>query len=112
MRRPMKRNRWLRTLGDLPATARSSASRAAFKAAVLDQPEGALCLSVGGGPSVVHPRLKNLNLYPFANVHVVGNAYALPMPDASVDAIYCEAVLEHLEHPNVAVGEMFRVLRP
>jgi ubiquinone/menaquinone biosynthesis C-methylase UbiE len=29
-----------------------------------------------------------------------------------VDAIHCEAVLEHLEFPNEAVAEMFRVLRP
>ena len=34
------------------------------------------------------------------------------MPDDSVDAIYCEAVLEHLEHPDTAVAEMARVLKP
>jgi SAM-dependent methyltransferase len=33
-------------------------------------------------------------------------------PDASVDAIFCEAVLEHLARPHEAVKEMFRVLRP
>jgi ubiquinone/menaquinone biosynthesis C-methylase UbiE len=29
-----------------------------------------------------------------------------------VAGLHCEAVLEHLEFPDVAVGEMFRVLRP
>ncbi len=42
---------------------------------------------------------------------MVGTAYALPFASCSVDAIYCEAVLEHLEHPELAVAEMHRVLR-
>ena len=35
-----------------------------------------------------------------------------PMPTASVSAIYCEAVLEHLSDPVKAAAEMHRVLRP
>jgi hypothetical protein len=34
------------------------------------------------------------------------------MRDASLAGIHCEAVLEHLEFPDAAVAEMFRVLRP
>jgi predicted SAM-dependent methyltransferase len=34
---------------------------------------------------------------PFANVDVVADAYALPYATGSVDAVHCEAVLEHLE---------------
>ncbi len=102
----------LRRLADLPASFRTPAAHAAFRASVLDQPSGAVCLSVGGGPTLVHPRLINLNIVPFRNVHVVGSAYLLPFNDSSVDAVYCEAVLEHLEHPETAVAEMLRVLRP
>jgi SAM-dependent methyltransferase len=34
------------------------------------------------------------------------------MAAASIGVIHCEAVLEHLEQPERAVAEMFRVLRP
>ncbi|MCP4425672.1 MAG: methyltransferase domain-containing protein [Chloroflexi bacterium] len=91
---------------------RSQPSRDAFEQTIEDQPDDALCVAVGGGPHHVHPKLVNLNIGLFPNVHVVGDAYALPYADNSVDAIHCEAVLEHLEFPNEAAAEMFRVLRP
>jgi SAM-dependent methyltransferase len=43
---------------------------------------------------------------------VDGNAYALPFPDASVDAITCERVFQHLDHPERAAAEIARVLKP
>ncbi len=91
---------------------RSPHARAAFLQVVEGQPEGAICLSIGGGPRRVHPRLTNLNIGPFPNVDVVATAYALPYGDGAIASVYCEAVLEHLELPDLAVGEMFRVLRP
>jgi ubiquinone/menaquinone biosynthesis C-methylase UbiE len=56
--------------------------------------------------------LVNLNIGPFPNVEVVADAHQLPYADNSVDAIFCEAVLEHLSNPFKAVQEMARVLRP
>lgn len=76
------------------------------------QPAGALCLSIGGGPGRSHPSLVNLNVGPFPNVEVVADAHQLPYADNSVDAIFCEAVIEHLSRPVKAVQEMFRVLKP
>ncbi|MBK1660917.1 class I SAM-dependent methyltransferase [Paracraurococcus ruber] len=85
----------------------------AHVATLLDSvPPPGLCLSVGGGPGRPHPRLTNLNIAPFANVDIVGDAHALPFAGGSVGGVYCEAVLEHLEDPNRAVAEMLRVLRP
>jgi len=43
---------------------------------------------------------------------VEGSAYALPLPDASVDALRCERVYQHLDDPARATGEIARVLRP
>ena len=91
---------------------RSHPSQQAFHEVIGSQPDDALCVAVGGGPIHVHPKLVNLNIGLFPNVHVVGDAYELPYADNSVDAIHCEAVLEHLEYPNEAAVEMFRVLRP
>ncbi|WP_079053771.1 methyltransferase domain-containing protein [Streptomyces graminilatus] len=41
-----------------------------------------------------------------------GDAHALPLPDASVDVVWCERLLQHLSEPDKAVGEIARVLRP
>jgi ubiquinone/menaquinone biosynthesis C-methylase UbiE len=43
---------------------------------------------------------------------VDGLATALPLPDASVDVLWCERVLQHLDDPQAAVAEFARVLRP
>jgi SAM-dependent methyltransferase len=37
---------------------------------------------------------------------------AIPVPDASFDAVVCTEVLEHVPHPIEAVKEMARILRP
>ncbi|MER7585332.1 methyltransferase domain-containing protein [Kitasatospora sp. NPDC097691] len=41
-----------------------------------------------------------------------GDALALPLPDAGVDVVRCERVLQHLDDPARAVAEIARVLRP
>ena len=88
---------------------RSAAAHAAFER--LLQANGVL-VSVGGGPTRIHPRLKNLNILCERGVDVAGTAYQLPFADASIGGIHCEAVLEHLELPDAAVAEMHRVLKP
>jgi SAM-dependent methyltransferase len=103
--------RLVRRLGAGAPDHRSEASLAAFAAVVGDAPRGALCLAVGGGPRRVHPALVNLNLDVFPGVDVVGDAHRLPYAGDAVDAVHCEAVLEHLERPAAAVAEMHRVLR-
>jgi hypothetical protein len=91
---------------------RSERSKQAFQTAIAQQPDGALLLSVGGGPLRPDPKLTNLNIDAFVGVDVVADAYALPYADQVVDGIFCEAVLEHLEFPDRAVAEMARVLKP
>lgn len=41
-----------------------------------------------------------------------GNASALPMPDASFDAVVCVAAFKNFTDPIGAINEMHRVLRP
>lgn len=43
---------------------------------------------------------------------VVGDAYALDLPDASVDVVHAHQVLQHLTDPVAALREWRRVLRP
>lgn len=91
---------------------RTRESRLAFEQVVVNRSSDHLCLSIGGGPTRKHPNLTNLNIGLFQNVDVVGDAYQLPYSDNCVDSIYCEAVIEHLETPERAVAEMYRVLKP
>ena len=69
-----------------------------------------VALSIGGGPTRISPRLRNLNIALVGEVDLLGDAHSLPVASASVGGVHCEAVLEHLEFPVSAVGEMFRVL--
>ena len=41
----------------------------------------------------------------------IGNAYQLPAQDGSFDSALCTAVLEHLEEPERALRECYRVLK-
>lgn len=43
---------------------------------------------------------------------IVGDIHAMPLQDASVDAVICIAVLEHVENPIMAMREVYRVLKP
>jgi SAM-dependent methyltransferase len=88
---------------------RSAAAHAAFEK--LLQRDGTI-VSIGGGPTRIHSRLRNLNILCERGVDVAATAYQLPFANASVDGIHCEAVLEHLELPDAAVAEMHRVLKP
>jgi SAM-dependent methyltransferase len=65
----------------------------------------------------VLPYLKNVDYKILDKVadykpDIVGDIHALPLPDASVDAVICMSVLEHVEEPQKAVKELYRVLRP
>jgi SAM-dependent methyltransferase len=110
---PRKRLRraWERLAGRV-GDMRIATSDDAFRSLFAGLSEEALCISVGGGPVRVHPALVNVNVGLFPNVDVVADAYELPYADEVVDAVHCEAVLEHLELPETAVREMYRVLRP
>jgi SAM-dependent methyltransferase len=55
---------------------------------------------------------KVLDKVPDYNPDIVGDIRALPLPDNSVDAIFCIAILAHVEEPHKAVDEMLRVLKP
>ena len=44
--------------------------------------------------------------------YVDGTAADLPFPDASLDLVWCERVLQHVDDAQAALHEMARVLRP
>ncbi|BCA54213.1 hypothetical protein W02_13530 [Nitrospira sp. KM1] len=46
------------------------------------------------------------------HIDVVADGHQLPFADQSLDAVYSNAVLEHVQRPWKVAEEMFRVLRP
>jgi ubiquinone/menaquinone biosynthesis C-methylase UbiE len=42
----------------------------------------------------------------------VGDVYALPFADSTFDAVFSNALLDHLRAPQQAIAEMYRVLKP
>lgn len=48
-----------------------------------------------------------------SNAHFeTANVYQLPYDDHTFDAVFSHALLEHLDKPDAALAEMFRVLKP
>jgi SAM-dependent methyltransferase len=45
-------------------------------------------------------------------VDIWATAYDIPVPDASFDSALCSCVLEHLEEPELALRECYRILKP
>ena len=89
----------------------SKAYDEAFNRYIKNQPVEALTLEIGGGPGRSAAHITNINIGPYANVDVVGDAHHLPYGDETVDAICHAAVLEHVQDPVGAVREMRRVLK-
>ncbi len=48
----------------------------------------------------------------YSHLDYIGPLDRMPIPDAAFDVVLCTQVLEHLEHPQESIVEMFRVLRP
>src|SRR5688500_17588893 len=51
-------------------------------------------------------------LHEKSNIDLFGTAYDIPSADEFFDSAICTAVLEHLEEPEAALRECFRVLKP
>lgn len=71
-------------------------------------------LHLGAGP-VVLPGWLNSDISPLhPNIVPIDAAEPLPLPDKSVDAVFCEHLIEHLPYAagQSMVAEVFRILRP
>ena len=51
------------------------------------------------------------SLHDLSRTELLGDAYAVPSPDESFDSALCTAVLEHLEEPELALRECYRILK-
>jgi len=51
-------------------------------------------------------------LHDNSNIDIFGTAYEIPVDNCSFDSAICTAALEHLEEPELAIKECYRVLKP
>lgn len=92
-----------------------------FLAELSPAEERPLVLVVGGGaigegagrlyqdPAV---RLISFDIYPSEDIQLIADAHAMPFVGATFDAVWIQAVLEHVLEPEKVVAEIARVLRP
>lgn len=52
------------------------------------------------------------SLHDQSQTDLAGTAYGIPETDGAYDSVLCTSVLEHLEEPERALREAFRVLKP
>jgi len=74
-------------------------------------PLGRWNLYIGGAGNHV-PGYVNIDLFGARGVDVVCSAERLPFKSAQFTRVECDAVLEHVERPELAVAEIFRCLQP
>src|SRR5580692_11940828 len=67
-------------------------------------PLGRWNLYIGGGGSQVSGYI-NLDLFPLPGVDVVANAERLPFRTSIFQRVECDAVLEHVERPELVMSE-------
>ena len=71
--------------------------------------------TVGSGIQALYEqsdvRVVSTDVFPSAVTTLIADAHHLPFKDGSFDAIWIQAVLEHVLEPEVVVGELHRVLK-
>ena len=65
-----------------------------------------------GGAGRTTPGYINLDLFALPGVDVAADAEALPFPAGIFTRVECDAVLEHVRHPERVMAEIARVLAP
>lgn len=71
-----------------------------------------VAVDVGSGNMRVFPEVFTVDLMPYPNVDIVGQAARLPFATGTVDILINIAVLEHVPNPQTAIDELVRILKP
>jgi SAM-dependent methyltransferase len=69
-------------------------------------------LDVGAGGRVIREGVVCIDFKPLRNTDIVADIHAMPVKNSSIDCVFCTGVFEHIKHPDVALKEFRRILRP
>ena len=123
-----------RSVGILPVGAGNEANRHAWvRAALQAVPAGSRILDAGAGTQRYRDACAHLiyvaqdfgrydgagdgsglqtGEFSYGRLDIVSDIAAIPEPDQSFDAVLCTEVLEHVPHPEAALREFARLLKP
>ncbi len=73
---------------------------------------GKSVVNIGSGRGLASANAINVDIFPFENVTIVGDAELLPFKTEVLDGILCKALLEHIANPKKAIQEIHRCLKP
>lgn len=69
-------------------------------------------LNLGSGTYRIDPEIINVDLFPFKEVDLVADITHMPFNDGTIDAVICDAVLEHVARAPHVLKEINRILKP
>jgi SAM-dependent methyltransferase len=90
---------------------RSTTVRKALKNILESQNEESFILNIGSGQARIAPNIKNLDIIAGPSVDYVGSAEMIPLDNQAVDLIITQEAFEHIQNPDKAINECFRVLK-
>lgn len=90
---------------------RSRAVRKVLNFLLSTQSEDSFILNIGSGMTRIAPNVKNLDIKPGPLVDYVGTAEKIPLIDETVDLIITQEAFEHIQNPEKALRECFRILK-
>ena len=101
----------LNTLKKINPTGLSEASDGEIPEYLKKNP-GHKILNVGSGNTrLIDNRIVHMDIFRYEVIDLIADASHLPFADRSFDAIFCDAVLEHVKNPFQVVDEFSRVLK-
>lgn len=83
----------------------------ASEALIAEHPQGWVLDLGAGGKHIEHNNVVQVDVFCFPMVDVVASADALPFKANAFDAVISQAVFEHLQYPEVAASEIWRILK-
>ena len=110
IKRKLKQNRFLSYLVGCPYPA-PRWNRCVSRLLHQLHPE-ANVLDLGAGNRRRAPNIINLEIEATREVDIIADGHLLPFKDNTFDAVISEAVLEHVQSPNLVASEIYRVLKP
>ncbi len=75
-------------------------------------PAGARIADLGAGGRRLTPQTFTIDGFVGEGTDLTCDIHAVPLPDASFDAVFCTGTLEHVENPPVVLSEIRRLLAP
>jgi SAM-dependent methyltransferase len=73
--------------------------------------DGEFGINIGAGSTNLHKRVRNLDIFEGENIYYVAKAESIPEKSDFFNLAISQEVLEHVENPELAVREIYRVLK-